>query len=70
MEREVALEAILGVSTRADRHMNSFRWFPREATEDDLAILRTFMDVVGKTIVGSGARAEHMEDLVALETTE
>jgi hypothetical protein len=68
MEREVALEAILGVSTRADRQSNVFRWFPHEATEDDLAILRTFMDVVGKTINDSDARTDQMEDLVALET--
>lgn len=70
MEREAALEAVLGVSMRADRQSNAFRWFPREATEDDLAVLRTFMDAVGKTIIDSGARTEQMEDLVALETAE
>jgi len=61
VEREASLEAILGVTTRADRHTNASRQFPREVTEDGLAILRTFMDVVGKATISSGARAEQMK---------
>jgi hypothetical protein len=35
----LSLEAILGVSTRAERHTNASRQFPLEVTEDSLAIL-------------------------------
>lgn len=69
MEREKALESILGVSpqTSNSRHPSHLGWLPKEVTEDDLAILRGFMDTIGRTIAGSTVQADEREDLVALD---
>ncbi|KAG8871220.1 hypothetical protein FRC20_010835 [Serendipita sp. 405] len=54
-EREQAFEAILGVrnavqSTSLQFDKGSFSWLPKEATEDDLVVLRTFAETLGSTI--------------------
>lgn len=72
LERERALEAILGVESgeRSRPSKGSLSWMPQEVDEEEFVVLRSFVDKLGKLMATNDVQAGSLDGTLALETTE